>query len=379
MRSIVEGGMILAASLECEKTFPKLSEFIVSRHADSCVIFVREGDQLMRMATSHSIPFAAEFELQPALSRVLNTGRSEISTAPTSRILAAIPMRSKIAGANAVASAKPNAFDAEDVQLLEVLGRRAGVALESSRLYRETQHANRLKDEFVGLISHELRTPLTPILGGVYMMRNEPQDTSIVNRALDLIERSAKAQVKIIDDLLDASRALSGKLRDNMAPVDLSNIIAAAVDMLRPAIDAKDIFVDLRLGLIKSMVLGDADRLEQVVWNLLANSVKFTPKAGRIVVELGENAGQAEIRVTDTGIGIEAEFLPYVFEKFRQADTSRSRLHGGLGIGLAIVRRLVKSHGGTVQADSSGGDQGSTFVVRLPLRSASAQKATATE
>jgi signal transduction histidine kinase len=379
MRSIVDGGMILASSLECEKTFPELAEFIVSRLAHSCVIVVREGNQLVRMAAAHSIPFVPEPEHQPALNRVINTGRSEIATSPASRIIAAIPMRNKIAGAIVAASFKPNAFNADDLQLFEVLGRRAGVALESAQLYRETQQANQLKDEFVALISHELRTPLTPILGGVYMMRSETQDRRVIDRALDLIERSAKTQVKIIDDLLDVSRALSGKLRLDMKPVDLSSVITAAVETLRPAIDAKDIHVNLHLSPIKGIVLGDAERLQQVVWNLLSNSVKFTPKAGLIVVELVESAGQAEIRVSDTGVGIEAEYLPFVFERFRDADASRARPHGGLGIGLAIVRHLVESHGGTVQADSSGGDQGSTFVVRLPLRSAAAQKATATE
>jgi signal transduction histidine kinase len=327
------------------------------------------------MAASHSIPLVSEVELQSSLQRVMKTGECELAAAPVSRVLVPITTTTGIAGALAVASARPDAFDIEDVQLFEAFGRKAGTALENARLYRETLQANRLKDEFVAMISHELRTPLTPILGGVYMMRSEPQNPTLFSRALDLIERNAKTQVKIVDDLLDISRALSGKLRLNMEPVDLSRVIHAAFETVRPACEAKSIRIDIRLGAISGVVSGDADRLQQVVWNLLANSVKFTPHAGRISVELSEQKSHAEIRVSDTGIGIEAHFLPHVFERFRQANTSRTRPHGGLGLGLAIVRHLVESHGGTIQAQSSGDRQGSTFVVRLPLRAA-AQGAT---
>jgi signal transduction histidine kinase len=322
------------------------------------------------MAASHSIPLVSEIELQSSLSRVMKTGECEMAAAPVSRVLVPITTSTGIAGALAVASARPDAFDIEDAQLFEAFGRKAGIALENARLYRETLQANRLKDEFVAMISHELRTPLTPILGGIYMIRSEPQNDALFARALDLIERNAKTQVKIVDDLLDISRALSGKLRLNMEPVDLSRVVHAALETVRPASEAKSIFIDIRLTAPSGVVSGDADRLQQVVWNLLANSVKFTPHAGRISVELTEKNGHAEIRVSDTGIGIEAQFLPHVFERFRQANTSRTRPHGGLGLGLAIVRHLVESHGGTIQAQSSGDQQGATFVVRLPLRPA---------
>jgi signal transduction histidine kinase len=245
-----------------------------------------------------------------------------------------------------------------------------GTALENARLYHETQRANRLKDEFVAIISHELRTPLTPILGGVYMIRNEPNDNAIVGRALDLIERNVRTQVKIVDDLLDVSRALSGKFRIHMEPVDLPRVIQSAVETVRPASEAKNIRIDVQVSPLEGTVTGDPDRLQQVVWNLLSNSVKFTPNSGHIIVELSEGSGFVEIRVIDDGMGIDPSFLPYVFEKFRQADTSRTRPHGGLGLGLAIVRHLVESHGGTVHADSPGDEQGATFVVRLPLRPA---------
>ena len=368
MQSIVELGRILASSLECEKTFPELAEFIVSKLANSCTIFIRENDRLIRFASAHSIPLVGEVDHQPELNQVITTDNPEMTLAPFSRIIVPIKARDEVTGAIVVISSRPGAFDAEDLHLFQVFGRRVAIALENARLYHETQNALRLKDEFVAVISHELRTPLTPILGGVYMMRSEPHNETILTRALDLIERNAKTQVKIVDDLLDVSRALSGKLRLNMEPVDLSRVVQAAVETVLPASQAKSIHIDVHLRSISSLISGDADRLQQVVWNLLSNAVKFTPNAGGIAVEVLETTGHAEIRVSDTGIGIEAEFLPHVFDKFRQADTSRTRPHGGLGLGLAIVRHIVESHGGTVHAHSNGTEKGATFVVRLPLR-----------
>src|SRR5947199_2791698 len=369
-RTLVECGKIFASSLECEKSFVETAYFLVSKLADSCFIFVKEEDALLCMAAAHQRPAATTGPAAAEIERILSAGDPENIVYSASRVLVPIPTRNDIAGVIAVTPAKHSGFDAEDVRFFRVLGRRAGLALENARLYREMQRANRLKDEFVAIISHELRTPLTPILGGVYMLRSEPRDERIFARALDLIERNAKTQVKIVDDLLDLSRALSGKLRLNMENVDLAAVIEAAVETIRPASEAKSIRIDLQLKTIDTPVSGDADRLQQVVWNLLANSVKFTPNGGRILVKLAKAGNHAEIDVTDTGVGIETEFLPYVFERFRQADTSRTRLRGGLGLGLAIVRHLVESHGGTVHAYSSGEEQGSTFVIKLPLRPA---------
>jgi PAS domain S-box-containing protein len=365
IRSIGECSKILATSLECETTFAALADFIVANHADSCSILVREEDKLIRLAQAGP-DLSADTNLN--VTGPLRTGQGEIDLRPASRILAPIVTGNNVAGVLAVTSFKPDAFGPEDIQLFEELGRRTGLALENARLYHEAQKANRLKDEFVAIVSHELRTPLTPILGGVYMLRSEPHDERLVSRALDLIERNAKTQVRIVDDLLDVSRALSGKLRLNIGPVDLPAVIQAAVDTIRSASDAKGIRLDVRLAPLEGVVPGDSDRLQQVVWNLLANSVKFTPPSGRISLELAQMQDHVEIRVSDTGIGIGADFLPHVFERFRQADASRTRMHGGLGLGLAIVRHLVESHGGTVHAQSSGDEQGSTFVVRLPMR-----------
>src|SRR5256712_5757024 len=370
-RTFVECDKILASSLECEKTFVETADFLVSKLADSCFIFVKEEDTLLCMAAAHQPLMAAtNGPAASEIERILSGEDPENIVYSASRVLVPIPTRNDVAGVIVVTPAKPSGFDAEDVRFFRVLGRRAGLALENARMYREMQRANRLKDEFVAIISHELRTPLTPILGGVYMLRSEPHDERIFARALDLIERNAKTQVKIVDDLLDLSRALSGKLRLNMENVDLAAVIEAAVETIRPASEAKSIRIDLQLKTIDTPVSGDADRLQQVAWNLLANSVTFTPNGGRILVKLAKAGNHAEIDVTDTGVGIETEFLPYVFERFRQADTSRTRLRGGLGLGLAIVRHLVESHGGTVHAYSSGEEQGSTFVIKLPLRPA---------
>jgi PAS domain S-box-containing protein len=372
IRSIVECSKILASSLECEKTFPELAEFIVSKLADACMILVQEDDGvLVRLAAAARAP-APPRELEWDIRTVLQTGKPRVIVSPVSSALIPMMARGKPLGVLAVTAARPEAFADEDIHLFEELSRRAVLALESARMYHETQRANRLKDEFVAIVSHELRTPLTPILGGVYMLRSDPHDESVVSRALDIIERNAKTQVKIVDDLLDVSRALSGKLRLNLENVDLSAIISAAVETIRPATEAKGIQIGLKMAVLHGVVAGDADRLQQVFWNLLANAVKFTPNDGRIVVELAEAGGHAEVRVIDTGIGINADFIPHVFERFRQADSSRTRPHGGLGLGLAIVRHLVESHGGTVHALSAGDDEGATFVVRLPLRSISA-------
>lgn len=369
MECMVEASKILASSLECEQTFAGLAEYIVGNLADCCMIFIKEEDDvLQRVAISYSIPRTGISEPDINVDRVMALGESEIMLDPISRIVVPIVARDEPVGVIVVIANRPDAFDGDDLHLFNELGRRAGLAVENARLYQGMQRANRLKDEFVAIVSHELRTPLTPILGGVYMLRSESHDREILNKALDLIERNAKAQVKIVDDLLDVSRIISGKLRLNMDSVELGSVILAAVETVRPAADAKGIHVDVRLSPVAGTIQGDADRLQQVVWNLLANSVKFTPPNGHITVALVQTLSHAEIHVTDTGIGIEAGFLPYVFERFRQADTSRTRVHGGLGLGLAIVRHLVESHGGTVQADSSGDEQGATFVVRLPVR-----------
>lgn len=233
---------------------------------------------------------------------------------------------------------------------------------------RQAEEANRMKDEFLATLSHELRTPLNAILGWVQVLRAGKLDEAAAARSLETIERNARAQAQLIADLLDVSRIITGKLRLDFKPVDLQRIIDAALETLRPAADAKGIHLAVSLGRLASPALGDADRLQQVVWNLLSNAIKFTPRAGRVEVVLQELGSTAMIRVTDSGIGIRPDFLPYVFDRFRQAESTLTRSHGGLGLGLSIVRHLVELHGGTVEVDSRGEGLGATFTVRLPLR-----------
>jgi PAS domain S-box-containing protein len=232
---------------------------------------------------------------------------------------------------------------------------------------RRAEEANRVKDEFLSTLSHELRTPLNAILGWAWLLKSGSLEGDSTARAMEAIERNARTQSQIIDDLLDVSRIITGQLRLKVRRLDLAQLIEDAVGTLRPAVDAKEIRLELVPASEPLPVSADPDRLQQVVWTLLSNAVKFTPPGGRIEVRLERCGGQARIRVSDNGIGIRPDFLDYVFDRFRQADSSTTRSHGGLGLGLAIVRHLVELHGGTVQAESAGEGHGSTFTVSLPI------------
>ena len=234
-------------------------------------------------------------------------------------------------------------------------------------LRRAAEEANRTKDEFLSTVSHELRTPLNAILGWTWLLGNGKLDEPGLRRAVATIERNARAQSQIIDDLLDVSRIITGKLRLSIETVDLIQVVEAALDSIGPAADAKEIRIERRLDPEAARAKGDPQRLQQIVWNLLSNAVKFTPRHGRVEVALARQDSQIEIQVSDTGIGIPADFLDHVFDRFRQADSSSTRAYGGLGLGLAIVRHLVELHGGTVEARSDGEDRGSVFTVRLPV------------
>src|SRR5205085_5619090 len=222
-------------------------------------------------------------------------------------------------------------------------------------------------DEFLATVSHELRTPLTAILGWSRLLHTTKVDEAIAQRASEVIERNARAQAQLIEDLLDISRIITGRLSLERRPVELAPVIETVLDSVRLAAEAKEI--RLQATLDACVITGDAARLQQVVWNLLTNAIKFTPKSGEIAVELAHADGHAEINISDTGIGIAPDFLPFVFDRFRQADQTASRLFGGLGLGLAIVRHLVELHGGTVAVQSAGEGQGATFKVYLPLAS----------
>ena len=243
---------------------------------------------------------------------------------------------------------------------------------QSARLQAES--ANRMKDEFLATLSHELRTPLSAMLGWTWMLRTKSLDDETFQRAVETIDRNVHIQARLIDELLDVSRIITGKLRLEMRLAELVPIIGAAIDTVRPAAIAKEIQLNVELDPAAGSVVCDQTRIQQVAWNLLSNAVKFTPKHGCVEVRLGRSDTQVEISVSDTGLGISAAFLPYVFDRFRQADSSTTRSFGGLGLGLAIVRHLVELHGGSVSARSGGLNQGSTFVVSLPFVPASTEE-----
>ncbi len=240
--------------------------------------------------------------------------------------------------------------------------------LASERAARsDAERAGRMKDEFLATLSHELRTPLNAIVGWCALLQGGPTDDDELAQGLETIERNARAQTRIIEDLLDMSRIISGKIRLDVRPCDLGEIVQAAVDTVRPAAEAKSITLRAVLDSEIGPLLGDPNRLQQVFWNLLTNAIKFTPKGGSVKVTLQRVHSQAEISIADTGHGIQAEFLPFVFDRFRQADSSSTRHHRGLGLGLAIVKQLVELHGGSVAARSPGLGRGATFMVALPV------------
>lgn len=243
-------------------------------------------------------------------------------------------------------------------------------ALESAQVARaEADTANTIKDEFLAIVSHELRTPLTSILGWSHMLTTDSLDEQASKRALETIARNARAQKQLIDDLLDITRIITGKLRLNVRPVELTPIIEAVVDCVRPAADSRNIHLQTILDPLSSPVSGDPDRMQQIVWNLLSNAIKFTPRGGLVEVRLERIHSHVEITISDTGQGIAPEFLLHAFERFRQSDSSSTRRHGGIGIGLSIVKELVELHGGTVTAHSPGAGLGTILTVRLPLLS----------
>jgi PAS domain S-box-containing protein len=410
-RFLAEASAALASSLNYEATLRSVAQLAVPHLADWCAVHIAEdGQELKQLAITHIDPakvvwaeelgvrFPPDLSASHGVPNVLRTGKSEyypemddallVRTARNadhlyflrqagmkSAMLVPLAARSRTLGViTFVASESHPPYTAADLELAEDLARRAALAVDNALLFAEAhraraqaEEANRMKDEFLAIVSHELRTPLNAIVGWSHMLRTRSFDEATTRRALETIERNAKSQAQIVEDILDVSRIITGKLRLNVQPLDLATIIEAAMDSLRPAAEAKEIRLTAILDPHASPVSADANRLQQVVWNLLANAVKFTPKHGHIQVRLERVDSHVEIIVADTGQGIRADLLPYVFDRFRQGDSTSTRLHGGLGLGLAIVRHLVELHGGRVTAESDGEDCGATFRVKLPL------------
>ncbi|HSS22319.1 MAG TPA: ATP-binding protein [Pyrinomonadaceae bacterium] len=262
---------------------------------------------------------------------------------------------------------KAETLEAE-VRERRIVEERLRLALVGEQMARaEAETANRMKDEFLATVSHEIRTPLNAIIGWSHLLRSGRLDEATAARAIETIDRNAKSQAQLIEDILDASRMITGNLRLNNEVVDIASVINAAIDSVQLAIDSKQLHLEVTLDPTARHTLGDASRLQQVVWNLLSNAIKFTPSGGRIQVNVKREAGNLQLSVSDNGAGISPEFLPFIFERFRQADGTTTRQHGGLGLGLAIVRHLVELHGGTIEADSAGAEKGARFTVTLPL------------
>jgi signal transduction histidine kinase/CHASE1-domain containing sensor protein/CheY-like chemotaxis protein len=299
---------------------------------------------------------------------------------PDSSMAVPMAVMGRIIGTIEVQSYEKGVYKPEHVTAMGMAANLTAVAIENVRLLelersarQAAEESNRLKDEFLATVSHELRTPLTAILGWSRLLEGGTLDDSVTQQAVEVIWRNAKAQAQIVDDILDVSRIITGNLYLDLHPLEVVPVVENAINVVRPTADAKGIKIEKYFDSTPAMISGDANRLQQVVWNLLSNAVKFTDSGGRVCVKVSRAGGAVEVRVSDTGQGISREFLPYVFDRFRQADSTTTRQHGGLGLGLAIARHLVEIHGGTINAESGGDGRGATFTIRLPLVEATAK------
>jgi PAS domain S-box-containing protein len=392
-------------------------------HGDACALVLRaeQGDTLHPMALYHPDPeglrlLRAALEHEPwqpgsLTDRVARTGQAVLvahapppqlpdSQGPTSSLraylarneissLLAVPMRAqgRTLGVISVSrSSQAPPYAPPDQDFLQDLADRAALVISNARLLAEAQaarlraeQAGHLKDEFLATLSHELRTPLTSMLGWVQMLRGGILTPEKQQKAFEIIERNTRAQAQLVEDILDVSRIITGKLRLEAQPVELAQVVEAAVESVRPAADARGVALHVLIDSTLGPVLGDPTRLQQIIWNLLSNAVKFTPKGGQVRASVEKKDSVALIQVTDTGRGIAPDFLPHVFERFRQADSTTTRTHSGLGLGLAIVKHLVELHGGSVEAFSEGLERGATFTVKLPFMAAQQPAASAAQ
>ena len=351
----------------------------IVRHLNSAFarLVGKEEAELIGRPFAEAVPEGEKNGCLPLLDRVYRTGKPEILAEQEHRQTTPPVYWSYSVWAILGAESRPvgviiQVTDVTEMALFrsQVVAMNEQLLLSATRQHELTEtaeRANHLKDDFLATLSHELRTPLTAIIGWSQMLGNLRLDPVTSLRAIEIIRRNAHMQSQLIDDLLDVSRIITGKLRLNVQPVDLGTIIIAAVDGLRPAAEAKEIGLQLQLDSPAGQVSGDPDRLQQVAWNLVSNAIKFTPKAGRVIVRLERVESHLEVTVSDTGQGIAPEFLPHVFDRFRQADATTTRAFGGLGLGLSIVRQLVELHGGTARVESPGEGLGATFTVSLPL------------
>jgi signal transduction histidine kinase/CheY-like chemotaxis protein len=409
---------VLSSSLDFKEMLRQLERALVPRLADGWSVHtLSPTGAIERLIAAHVDPAKLElsdelnlkYPVDPfdlvGLPTVLRTGKSELYQGITDEQLAEyardeehlrllrlldlaavlmVPMRAAGATLGAImllSGPSKRAFTEAERAVAELIGLQAGAALERARLLEiaeaerhRASEAIRAKDEFLSIVSHELRTPLNAILGWTRMLRTGKLNEEKRDRGFETIERSVKAQAQLIGDLVDLSRMISGKVHLSVERVHIGRIVEAAANVVRPAADAKGVRLELRIDPEAGMIMGDAERLQQVLWNLLTNAVKFTPNGGAVVLRLRKTSASVEIAVEDTGEGIAPDHLPLVFERFHQAQTGAARPHGGLGLGLAIVRHLVELHCGRVEARSEGAGLGATFLVHLPVSLGIAQE-----
>lgn len=403
LRFLARVSELVTSSLDANTTLESAAESALPKLGELCVIDVVEGAAIRRAAVRHIDPsmqdavrllksYSPRVDLPYGPPAVIRNGKPEVvnelppeelakrgdddayrdvirQLGTQSYMVVPLLMRDGAIGAVTVSSRRKNRYDTADLELAQLFARRVALAIEHARLHTAAIEANRAKDEFLATVSHELRTPMTATLGWVRMLTLGSLDEETMQLALDSIDRSTHAQARLIEDILDVSSIISGKFRLDVAPVDLRTVITNGIETLRPAATAKQIAIDVDLDDIP-LVQGDGNRLQQVVWNLVSNAIKFVPRGGHIGVALKRVDGAARIVVSDDGPGIEPAFLPHVFERFRQADSGTARAHGGLGLGLAIVRHLAELHGGSASVESNGHGQGASFTVEIPLASA---------
>lgn len=406
-RFLANASVALTDMADHRNILHKVASLVVPFFADWCAIdLLREEGDLERLVVVHSQPRQAELaraiarQWLPSPSdatgpgRVACTGEPELVERVSElhllswtrddehrRVLQEVGLGSYLcvpirwrqqtrAVLTMATSEADRAYEAADVRVAEDLAHRTSLAIDNAVLYRASLEADRRKDEFLAVLSHELRTPLNAIVGWSHVLREGTPSPEAVRKGMDTIHRNAQLQTQLIADILDISRIAAGKVRLDVRAVDLSSIVDAALDTLRPAAEARRVRLETVLDPNAGPVSGDAGRMQQVVWNLVSNAIKFVPeKTGRVHVRLEAIDSHVRLTIEDNGPGIEPGFLPHVFERFRQADASNKRPHQGLGLGLAIVRQLVELHGGTVRADNRDGHSGAIFTVELPRRS----------
>lgn len=400
---LAEASRVLGSSIDYEETLTRIAKVAVPRIADWCAIDLlsEDGQSISRVAVEHEDPAKVELakELQkkyppapndrgisdairqrrpifhPTISEELLRAAGDVDEERLdlirqlglrSSIIAPLIAGDRVMGTLTLVTAGDRRLTTDDVAVAEDVASRAAIAVQNAQLYREAQEANRAKDDFLATVSHELRTPMTAVLGWAKLLRADP-DPAVTAEAAAAIEQSASVQAQLIDDILDVARIRVGKLRMRFEETSLSEVLERAVETVRLAAQAKHIDVRVDLKAQDVSVQGDAQRLQQVVWNLISNAVKFTPQGGRVSVVLEKTDSEARITVSDTGPGIAPDFLPHLFERFRQADTTQTRGYGGLGLGLSIAQHIVSAHHGTIRAESAGEGKGATFVVEIPL------------